>query len=105
MLMLWIIFKQRATPSAGFSRGPAVCQVCYVMHGAAFCDSSRLVPTATLSEVKGLVPSLSQEEVKLGMKTHPDPQAIVRLCSLGQPANSGTRACWNSGRSTHLPFS
>lgn len=53
-----------------------MCQVCYVMHSASLCESSHVILIATLSEVKGLVPIISQEEGKLESKTHMDSQPV-----------------------------
>lgn len=35
------------------------------MHHASFCENSHVILLATLSEVKGLVSTISQEEVEL----------------------------------------
>jgi hypothetical protein len=67
---------------------PTMCQVCqiiagatadtfcYIMHSASFCESSHVILMATLSEVKGLAPIISQEEGELESKTHMDSQPV-----------------------------
>lgn len=54
-----------------------MCQVCCITHSASFCESSHVILIATLSEVKGLVPIISQDKGKLESKIHVDSQPIL----------------------------
>lgn len=66
------------------------------MHHASFCENSHVILLATLSEVKGLVSTISQEEVELetNLPRTPIPYSSPQFRT-ETPVNSRNQSCWS----------